>query len=104
MSKSLMSVTNKVKREKWIIENKDFINSLPIFPKFLLLVIYIRGNLTNVYRSLKVLNVTYCHLCKYVKLLEQMEFIEIQKKGRMNSITLTKKGNDFVEVFLGLMK
>jgi len=104
MSRVLTNVTNKVKREKWIKENKDYINSLPIFPKFLLLVLYIKGNLTNINRSLKVLNMTYAHMGKNIKLLEQMEFIELQKIGRINKATLTKRGEDFIEVFLGLMR
>ena len=53
---------------------------------------------------LKVLNMTYAHMGKNIKLLEQMEFIELQKIGRINKATLTKRGEDFIEVFLGLMR
>jgi len=91
-------------RGKWIKENKDFIHSLPHFHKLILLVLYINGSLTNLKKHLEALHFTYAHGSRVMKLLEQIGFINIYPIGQASRYVITKKGENFVRVYLDMMK
>lgn len=92
-------------RKEWIKQHKDYIHSLNPTLKLIMLSLYCFQSIENLLQSSKYYGmVSYGLFNRYMFLLNDIGFIEKERKGRVVKYTLTRKGLNYCKSLLLLMR
>jgi len=97
------SFVNKKERKKWIKENKKFIHTLPLLPKYIMLIFFYNKEMFHI-SKISAFHFTWVHVVRQFKLLEQIGFLESEKIGRNKKWKITEKGKRYCRVLLERFK
>ncbi|MBN1924127.1 MAG: winged helix-turn-helix transcriptional regulator [Nanoarchaeota archaeon] len=85
-------------------EDKDLVNLfLRNKPAFILIKIYSCSKKCYASTIAKEVDCTYSHTVRIIQILEKNKLLDFEKKGRIKSIILTKKGRKIAETIKKLI-
>ena len=94
-------ISTETKRGVWIKKHEKFLEkSFSPRMHLLLLLVKVKGVVSNLRRLCVLLDVGYAQAFWYMELFKDLKFLVKRKKGRVNFYSMTKKGKNYCDNFL----